>query len=91
MQKTLHATHFPKWLDKMYTYEMDPTKTVGATERTRNAGRTDGRGETNIPPTTSLCVGYNYHIDCNDNCKWYDDAGGLPVFDNAFNVVVTNF
>ena len=26
----------------MYKYEMDPTKTVGATERTRDVGRTDG-------------------------------------------------
>ena len=43
----------------MYNYEMDPTRTVGTTERTRNAEwtdlrtdrrmdrRTDGRGETN--------------------------------------------
>ena len=37
-------------LDKMYKYEIDPTKTVGATERTWDAGRTDGRSETNIPP-----------------------------------------
>ena len=49
----------------MYKYEMDPTRTVGATERTRDAGRmdgqtdgqTDGRSETNIPPTISLCGG----------------------------------
>ena len=27
----------------MYKYEMDPTSTVGATGRTRDAGRTDGR------------------------------------------------
>ena len=26
----------------MYEYEMDPTRTVDATERTRNAGRMDG-------------------------------------------------
>ena len=30
-------------LDKMYKYEMDPTRTVGAAERTRHAGRTDGQ------------------------------------------------
>ena len=42
LQETLHATHLLKLLDKMYEYEMDPTKTVGATERTRDAGRTDG-------------------------------------------------
>ena len=29
-------------LDKMCKYEMDPSRTVGATERTRAAGRTDG-------------------------------------------------
>ena len=29
-------------LDKMYRYEMDATRTLGATERTRNAKRTDG-------------------------------------------------
>ena len=34
----------------MYKYEKDPTRTVGATERTRDVGRTDGQTETNIPP-----------------------------------------
>ena len=34
--------HLLKLLDKMYKYEMDPTRTVDATERTRDAGRTDG-------------------------------------------------
>ena len=29
-----HATHLLKLLDKMYKYEMDPTRTVGATEQT---------------------------------------------------------
>ena len=41
--ETLHAKHLMKLLDKMYKYEMDPTRTVGATERTQDAGRTDGR------------------------------------------------
>ena len=55
LQETWHATHFLKLLDKMCKYEMDPTRTVGATERTSGAGRTrdgrtDGRSETNIPP-----------------------------------------
>ena len=57
-QRTFHATHLLKLLDKMYKYEMDPTKTVGATKRTQDAGRTDGptdgqmdgRSETNLPP-----------------------------------------
>ena len=67
LKETLHATHLLKMLDKMYKYEMDPTKTVGVTERTRDAGRTDGRtdGWTDgvkpiYPPTTLLCWGYNY-------------------------------
>ena len=62
LQETLHATHHLQLLDKMSKYEMDPTRTVGSTERTQNAGRTDGRtdghtdrwtdgqSETNIPP-----------------------------------------
>ena len=37
-------------LDKMYKYDMDPIRTVGTTERTQDAGRTDGQSETNIPP-----------------------------------------
>ena len=49
-KKHLHATYLLKLFDKMYKYEMDPTRTVGATERTRDAGQTDGRSETNIPP-----------------------------------------
>ena len=41
---------------------MDPTSTVGNTERTRDAGRTDGRTDGVKPiylPTTSLCEGHN--------------------------------
>ena len=52
LQETLHATHLLKLLDKMCKYEMDPTRTVGSTEQTRDVGRTDGqtdgRTETNI-------------------------------------------
>ena len=59
LQETLHVTHLLKLLDKMYKYKMVPTRTVGATERIRDAGRTDGRSETNIPPTTLLGKGYN--------------------------------
>ena len=43
MQEILHMTHLLKLLDKMYKYEMDPTRTVDATERTWDAGRTDGQ------------------------------------------------
>ena len=41
LQETFNATHLLKLLDKMYKYEMDPTITVGATQRTRDAGRTE--------------------------------------------------
>ena len=75
LQETLHATHLLKLLNKMYKYEMDPLRTVGATERTRDAGRTDGRSETNIPPTTLLCRGYKKNtyltIHCTQcHCCW---------------------
>ena len=43
MQEILHTTHLLLLLDKMCKYEMDPTRTVVATERTQDAGRTDGR------------------------------------------------
>ena len=55
LQETLHVTHPLKLLDKMYNYAMDPTRTVGATEQTRD-GRTDGVKPI-LPPTTSL---YDY-------------------------------
>ena len=36
-------THLLELLDKMCRYEMDTTRTVRATERTRDTGQTDGR------------------------------------------------
>ena len=62
-QETLQTAHFVMLLDKMYKYEMGPTRTVGATGWTRDAGRTDGRtdgqtGGRSETHTTSLCVGY---------------------------------
>ena len=69
LQETSHAAHLPKLLDKMHKYEKDPTRTGGATERTLDAGRTDGQtdGRTDkvkpiYPPTTSLCRGYNNQV-----------------------------
>ena len=47
LQWNLHRTHILKLLDKMYKYELDPTRTVGTTERTWDAGQTDGQSETN--------------------------------------------
>ena len=68
LQETLHATHLLKLFDKIYKYEMDPTWTVGATERTRDArrtqdgcrrdGRTDGQTEWNqFTPQQLRCAG----------------------------------
>ena len=85
--KTLYTPHTFKLLDKMYKYEMDPTSTVGATERTRDAGRTDGRtdgqtygrNETNIPspppPTTSLCGGIMTVLNISKICENYYRGG----------------
>ena len=50
---TSHATHILQLLDKIHKYETDPTRTEGATKRTRDARRTDG--------TDNFVVrGYNY-------------------------------
>ena len=73
LHETLHVTHLLKLLDKMYEYEIDPTRTVGATERKTNAGRrdgqatdgrtdgrTDGQSETYSPPNNfGVRGGYN--------------------------------
>ena len=58
LHATLYATHLLKLLDKMYKYEMDPTRTVGATEQTRDAGQTDGLKPI-YPQKTLLCRGYH--------------------------------
>ena len=59
LQEPIHPTHLLKLRNQMSKHEMDPTRTVGATERTRDAGQMDGRTEWNqyTPPTTSLCGG----------------------------------
>ena len=57
LQETWHTRHLQKLLVKMCKYEMDPTRTVVTTERTRDVGQMDGRTDgqtdkvkTNIPP-----------------------------------------
>ena len=74
LQETLQATQLLKLLDKMCKYEMDPTKTICATEPARGAGRTDGRtdGQTDgwrewnqYTPNNFVVRGYNYeHSSC---------------------------
>ena len=66
LRETLHATHLLKLFDKMCKYEMDPSRTVGATERTQDAGRMDRRtdGRTDgvkpiYPPNNFVVRGYN--------------------------------
>ena len=62
-----------KLLGKMYKYEMDPTRTVGATEQTcdvewtrdgRTDKRTDGRMKWNqYTPNNFVVRGYNKNMD----------------------------
>ena len=62
----------------MDKYEMDPTRTLGATERTQDAGQmdgrtdrqTDGRSETNIPAQQLPCAGgIIMHMTYDSNCQ----------------------
>ena len=62
-QRSLYATHHLILVIICAKYGKNPSWTVDATELTRDAGRTDGRTDGRkpiYPPTTSLCVGYNY-------------------------------
>ena len=68
-QEILYVTHLLKLLDKLYRYEIDPTRTVGVAEQTRDAGRMDGVKPI-YPPTTSLCWGYDNdktYLHCKNN------------------------
>ena len=66
LQPTLQATHLLRLFDKMYKYEMDPTRTVGGTEQTLDMreGRT---GWNQYTPRQLCCVcvcvcgGFNNH------------------------------
>ena len=60
LQETLHATHLLKLLDKMHKYEMDPTRTVGTTELTPDAGQMDRQMVWNqYTPNNFVVRGYN--------------------------------
>ena len=54
LQRALHATHLLKLLGEICKYDMDPMSIVEDTERTRfcpqTDRRTDGQGDTSIPP-----------------------------------------
>ena len=65
LKQALHATHLLKLLDRMCKYEMDSMSIVENTERTRfcpqTDRRTDGQGDTSIPPfQLRWSRGYNY-------------------------------
>ena len=97
LQETLYATHLLKLLDKLYKYEMDPTRTLSATERTRDAGRmdrrTDGRTEWNqyTPPTTSF-VNYweisQYDLSILHTTGW-TLVGGWWMFTDDINLRIS--
>ena len=56
--KKIYMAHLLKLFDKMYKNEMDPSRIVGATERTQDAGQTDGRTEWNQnTPQQLICAG----------------------------------
>ena len=48
----------------MYTYQMDPTRTVGTTERTRSAGRTDGWTDGRTDSQTDGRTEWNQQLRC---------------------------
>ena len=54
LKRALHETHLRKLLDKMCKYEMDLMSIIEDTEQTRfcpqTDRRTDGQGDTSIPP-----------------------------------------
>ena len=69
----LHATHLLKLLAKMCQYEIDPMSIVENTERTQfcpqTDRRTDGQGDTSIPPfQLRWSGGYNH---CQIKLKLY--------------------
>ena len=72
MQKTLHATHRRKLLNKICKYEIDPAIIVEVSERTRFCPRTDRRAgrrtngwrETNMPPSNFVEAGGRGIIIC---------------------------
>ena len=76
LQETLHTTHLLKLFDKMDRYEMDPIRTVDATERTRDSGlkdrRADGRtdGRTDGVKQHSSSYSHIEYTYCSVYLKW---------------------
>ena len=59
--RNLHLAHLLKLHDNMYKYEMDPTRTLGITERTRDAGRTEGYTDGQIDRQTGGQMEWNQY------------------------------
>ena len=83
LQETLHTTHLLKLLGKMYKYEMDPTRTVGATEQICDVGRMDGRTEWNqYTPNNFVVRGVywtDYFVEIYDYCLRRGFASTLQI------------
>ena len=74
LKRALHATHLLKFLDKLCKYEMDPMSIVEDTERTRFCPQTDrrtnGQGDTSIPPfQLRWSGGYNNRRHSENNIR----------------------
>ena len=54
VREKLHGTHLLKLLDKMYKYEMDPTRTVGTTEWTQLLKLLDKMYKYEMDPTGTV-------------------------------------
>ena len=79
----------------MKKYEMDPTRTVGATEWTRDVGKIDGRKDRQTevkpiypppPPTTWLGI-INVSRECSINIEIYQKTG--KSFDIKFSCIAS--
>ena len=74
-QFMLHATHLHTLLDKMCKYEMDPMSIIEDTERTwfclQMDRRTDGQGETSVPPFNLVAAGDIKINQQSENSIWH--------------------
>ena len=59
-QRSSHATHLLMLVIICIKYGKNPSRTVDVTDPTRQAGQTDGRSETNIPPNNFVVKKTNF-------------------------------
>ena len=60
LKQTLHATHILKLLDTICKYEMDPTRIVEDTERTRFCPQTDRRTDKQTDKVKPAYPSFNF-------------------------------